>query len=72
MSRRAIQNAVNKYTAAFGQSNVIRPHKLRHSFAVDFIRNGGDTILLWDQLGHNDIKTTSVYTNMANKDSEKS
>ncbi|GEL05509.1 tyrosine recombinase XerS [Rummeliibacillus stabekisii] len=71
LSRRAIQNVVNKYTAAFGQSNGISPHKLRHSFAVDFIRNGGDIILLRDQLGHNDIKTTSLYTNMANKDSEK-
>ena len=28
-------------------------------------------MLLRDQLGHNDIKTTSLYTNMANKDSEK-
>lgn len=71
LSRRAIQNIINKYTAAFGQSNGISPHKLRHSFAVDFIRNGGDLILLRDQLGHNDIKTTSLYTNMANKDSEK-
>lgn len=71
LSRRAIQNIVNKYTAAFGQSNGISPHKLRHSFAVDFIRNGGSVILLRDQLGHNDINTTSLYTNMADKDSEK-
>ncbi|MGF9977332.1 tyrosine recombinase XerS [Viridibacillus arvi] len=71
LSRRAIQNIVNKYTAAFGQSNGISPHKLRHSFAVDFIRNGGDIILLRDQLGHNDIKTTSLYTNMANTDSQR-
>ncbi|MGE7625450.1 tyrosine-type recombinase/integrase [Viridibacillus sp. NPDC096237] len=54
-----------------GQSNGISPHKLRHSFAVDFIRNGGDIILLRDQLGHNDIKTTSLYTNMASTDSQK-
>ncbi|RKJ72209.1 tyrosine recombinase XerS [Butyricicoccus sp. 1XD8-22] len=72
LSRRAIQNMVNKYTAAFSRSSKgISPHKLRHSFAVDFIRNGGDIILLRDQLGHNDIKTTSLYTNMANTDSQK-
>ena len=28
-------------------------------------------ILLRDQLGHSDIKTTSLYTNMSSKDGEK-
>lgn len=70
LSRRAIQNIVNKYTSAFFR-NGKSPHKLRHSFAVDFIRSGGDIILLRDQLGHSDIKTTSLYTNMSSKDGEK-
>ncbi|HWJ80096.1 MAG TPA: tyrosine recombinase XerS, partial [Niallia sp.] len=69
LTRRAIQNIVNKYTAAFSKSAGMSPHKLRHSFAVDFIRNNGDIVLLRDQLGHNDIKTTSLYTNMADTDS---
>lgn len=42
--RRAIQNIVNKYTAAFFR-NGKSPHKLRYSFAVDFTRSGGDIIL---------------------------
>lgn len=98
LSRRAIQNIVNKYTAAFFLSkrvnqneddflNVytdddeekarknleegISPHKLRHSFAADFIRNGGNIILLRDQLGHNNIQTTSLYTNLSDADSFK-
>lgn len=71
LSRRAIQNIVNKYTAAFSKSSGISPHKLRHSFAVEFIRSGGNIILLRDQLGHNVIETTSLYTNMANTDSIK-
>ncbi|WP_447403062.1 tyrosine-type recombinase/integrase (plasmid) [Lysinibacillus sp. fkY74-1] len=70
LSRRAIQNIVNKYTSAFFR-NGKSPHKLRHSFAVDFIRSGGDIILLRDQLGYSDIKTTSLYTNMSSKDGEK-
>ncbi len=70
LSRRAIQNIVNKYTSAFFK-NGKSPHKLRHSFAVDYIRSGGDIILLRDQLGHSDIKTTSLYTNMSSKDGEK-
>ncbi|WP_408634091.1 tyrosine-type recombinase/integrase [Planococcus lenghuensis] len=45
-------------------------HKLRHSFGADFIRNGGSIVLLRDQLGHSNIETTSLYTNLSNKDLE--
>lgn len=70
LSRRAIENLVSKYTAAFGQGEGMSPHKLRHSFAADFIRNGGNIVLLRDQLGHSNIETTSLYTNLSNKDNE--
>ena len=70
LSRRAIENLVTKYTAAFGQGEGMSPHKLRHSFAADFIRNGGSIVLLRDQLGHSNIETTSLYTNLSNKDNE--
>lgn len=70
LSRRAIENLVTKYTAAFVQGEGMSPHKLRHSFAADFIRNGGNLVLLRDQLGHSNIETTSLYTNLSNKDNE--
>ncbi|WP_361920399.1 tyrosine-type recombinase/integrase [Streptomyces sp. NPDC046876] len=70
LSRRAIENLVTKYTAAFAQGEGMSPHKLRHSFAADFIRNGGNIVLLRDQLGHSNIETTSLYTNLSNKDNE--
>jgi len=70
LSRRAIENLVTKYTAAFAQGKGMSPHKLRHSFAADFIRNGGSIVLLRDQLGHSNIETTSLYTNLSNKDNE--
>ncbi|AQQ55419.1 tyrosine recombinase XerS [Planococcus lenghuensis] len=70
LSRRAIENLVGKYTAAFAQGEGISPHKLRHSFAADFIRNGGNIVLLRDQLGHSNIETTSLYTNLSSKDQE--
>ena len=71
LSRRAIENLVTKYTAAFVQGEGMSPHKLRHSFAADFIRNGGNIVLLRDQLGHSNIETTSLYTNLSSKDNEK-
>lgn len=64
MTRRAVQLLVTKYTAAFNNNTGISPQKLRHSFATDYIAKGGSLITLRDQLGHNDIKTTSLYTNM--------
>lgn len=70
LSRRAIENLVTKYTASFAQGEGMSPHKLRHSFAADFIRNGGSIVLLRDQLGHSNIETTSLYTNLSNKDNE--
>lgn len=70
LSRRAVEKLVTKYTAAFAQGEGMSPHKLRHSFAADFIRNGGSIVLLRDQLGHSNIETTSLYTNLSNKDNE--
>lgn len=71
LSRRAIENLVTKYTAAFAQGKGMSPHKLRHTFAADFIRNGGNIVLLRDQLGHSNIETTSLYTNLSSKDGER-
>ena len=36
-------------------------HKFRHSFAVNWLRQGGDLYLLSKMLGHSSIKVTEVY-----------
>ncbi|MGH2318836.1 tyrosine-type recombinase/integrase [Planococcus sp. SE5232] len=66
----AIENLVTKYTAAFAQGEDMSPHKFRHSFAADFIRNSDNIVFLRDQLAHSNIETTSLYTNLSNKDNE--
>ncbi|MFQ5796962.1 MAG: tyrosine-type recombinase/integrase [Candidatus Bipolaricaulia bacterium] len=40
-------------------------HTLRHTFATNFIRNGGDPFSLQRLLGHSDIQTTMIYVHMA-------
>lgn len=70
MSVRTIQNLVERYSKAFNQGQrSLSPHKLRHSFAGEHLKNsGGNIVLLRDQLGHNSIETTALYTNLDRKE----
>ncbi|WP_100405218.1 tyrosine recombinase XerS [Bacillus solitudinis] len=70
ISVRTIQNLVERYSKAFNNGQrALSPHKLRHSFAGDHLKNsGGNIVLLRDQLGHNSIETTALYTNLDRKE----
>jgi site-specific recombinase XerD len=77
LSVRSIQTLVSKYTKEFYDQNEfstgkgLSPHKMRHSFANDWILQGGDIITLRDQLGHSSIETTSKYTNLSRDEGKK-
>ena len=49
----------------------IYPHLFRHSFAVMFLRKGGDISVLKELLGHKDLNSTLIYTKMNKSDIEK-
>ncbi|MFL0366071.1 tyrosine recombinase XerS [Pseudobacillus sp. 179-B 2D1 NHS] len=70
ISVRTIQNNLNKYTTAFTSGKSLSPHKLRHSFASEWLRSGGNLVLLRDQLGHSSIETTTLYTNLSDQDGQ--
>lgn len=65
ISSNTIKKAFQKIKQNNNLDNSITFHTLRHSFATEFIRNGGDIWELKNILGHSSINTTSLYLHMA-------
>jgi len=70
-NKRTIQQIIKFSSKKAGIKKNVTPHTLRHSFATHLLESGADIRYIQQLLGHKDLKTTQIYTHVANKDIKK-
>ena len=60
---------VSRAGKRYGVSKV-GPHRFRHTFAINFLRNGGSPLELQRMLGHEKLETVLIYVRLAEVDIE--
>ena len=64
---RSVQRSVKRAMQQAGITKHGGCHTLRHSFATHLLENGYDIRTVQELLGHEDVKTTMIYTHVLNR-----
>jgi site-specific recombinase XerD len=67
LTRTSLGHHIGRIGKRAGVTNA-HPHRFRHTFAVTYIRNGGDPYTLQDILGHTTMEMVRTYLALANTD----